>query len=155
FDIEVPLAVLFDAPVLERFSERIRMLVETPRRQENRIRPADRSRPIPLSYVQERLWFIHEHPPDLCPAYNMSLAWSFGGGEFSVEALRRAFAALVARHESLRTTFVVTEPGSVPVQAIAPSLALDIPLIGAGEADIRALAQAHADHVFDLSAGPL
>ena len=70
-------------------------------------------------------------------------------------ALRAAVNALVARHEALRTTFVVSEGEVEPVQRIADSLWVDVPLYDVEEHDIAAQVAAHARHVFDLGQGPL
>ena len=75
-----------------------------------------RARPavLPLSYAQERLWLL-EQIGGLGSAYNMPAAVRLRGA-LDVAALERAFAAVVERHEALRTRFAVVD-GS-PVQVI-------------------------------------
>src|SRR5262249_33477033 len=78
----------------------------------------------PLSYAQQRLWFI-DRLEGTSTEYNMS-----GGlrlrGELDREALERTVNAIIERHESLRTHFV--EMDGVPVQVIEPELRIEIPL---------------------------
>lgn len=79
---------------------------------------------IPLSYAQERQWFLWQLEPDSA-AYNIPTALRLRG-ELDVPALRRSFAALVARHDVLRTRFV--DQGEGLAQVIDPDTALDLPL---------------------------
>jgi hypothetical protein len=119
---------------------------------------ADRSRPLPLSYAQERMWFMWSLEPE-------SAAYHVGGGvilegALDVPALDAALQALIERHEGLRTTFPSVD--GAPVQVVAPALRLplvrvdlsDLPpaereLALAGESD------AAAHRPFDLERGPL
>jgi amino acid adenylation domain-containing protein len=79
----------------------------------------------PLMLVQQRLWLLNQLDPT-SPFYNMKLGLKLHG-ELNVEALRKALIALVARHEPLRTTFVLKD-GS-PIQQIAQEWSFDVPLI--------------------------
>src|SRR5437879_13359335 len=64
----------------------------------------DRPAPCPLSFAQQRLWFLEQLEPDGC-VYNIPAAGRLVG-PLDVGALREALAAIVARTEALRTTFV-------------------------------------------------
>ena len=66
-----------------------------------------RDGPAPLSFAQERLWFLDQFQPGL-PVYNipMPLRWS---GPLNVAALEHALNEIVRRHEALRTTFQVVD----------------------------------------------
>ena len=113
-----------------------------------------RKNPLPLSFAQMRLWFIHQHMPGQESTYNLPMALGLDG-PLNCEFLREAFAVLVARHEVLRTSFE-QRPGEVePVQRIAERLALDIPLIEATAEQVQDYGRTHAAHVFDLSCAPL
>src|SRR6185312_15685280 len=68
--------------------------------QSDAIPPADRTEPLPLSFSQQRLWFLHEFQPGSA-AYNSGLAVRLRGS-LEVPALTSALRGLVARHESLR-----------------------------------------------------
>lgn len=72
----------------------------------------------PLSFAQERLWFLDQLDPNL-PAYNLFGAFSIEG-QLDIIALEKSINEIVQRHEVLRTTFVM-ENGQ-PVQRIAPTL---------------------------------
>ncbi|MCP4656440.1 MAG: non-ribosomal peptide synthetase, partial [bacterium] len=112
----------------------------------------------PLSFAQERLWFIDRLVPEN-PAYNL-----FGGyrlrGALDLGALRRAFGEIVRRHETLRTTF--RAEGEEPRQVIARPRPAALPLVdlGAlpaarGEQETRWRSAAEGRRPFDLVRGPL
>ncbi|HEX6911984.1 MAG TPA: amino acid adenylation domain-containing protein, partial [Longimicrobium sp.] len=113
---------------------------------------------FPLSFSQQRLWFLHRMDPG-SPAYHIPLALRVRG-ELDARVLRRAVRALVQRHEALRTTF--SERDGRPVQVVAPEAAdvlAKVDLRGlredAREAELRRLAQDAATRPFDLAEGPL
>src|SRR5688572_9475825 len=78
---------------------------------------------FPLSFAQKRLWFLHQLAPASI-AYHAPLAARFRG-PLDAAALEQSFAALVRRHQSLRTTFRVG-PDNEPVQFVAASLKLTL-----------------------------
>ena len=112
----------------------------------------------PLSPAQSRLWFLWQMEPESA-AYNIPAAVRLRG-VLDRAALRRAFEALVARHESLRTLF--RDEGGEPVQVILPAMPLALV-----EEDLSALPQTQrevsagerleqsARRPFDLAEGPL
>ncbi|HEX6287554.1 MAG TPA: condensation domain-containing protein, partial [Herpetosiphonaceae bacterium] len=143
-----------------------RKLLELLRRQQEqqgraRIRSLPRASGInmfPLSFAQQRLWFIDQFQPGTS-AYNMVSALRLTG-PLSEAALLRALNQIVARHETLRTTFVISH--GHPVQSIAPALVIALPvtdLSGLPAADREATVQRHilaeARQPFDLAQGPL
>src|SRR5258707_11285016 len=79
---------------------------------------------FPTSYSQQRLWFLDQLQPGSA-AYNVPHAARLQG-PLDAAVLERALAEVVARHESLRTTFA-SEAG-VPVQMVAPALSVPLPL---------------------------
>ena len=114
----------------------------------------DPREPCPLSFAQQRLWFLHQLEPD-SPAYNISQALRLTG-HLDVEVLRRAFDAIVERHEALRTTFVIQE--ATPFQVIAGPRSVYLPVIDVAscpeqerEAEIHRRIDAEARRPFDLS----
>ncbi|HVG44169.1 MAG TPA: condensation domain-containing protein, partial [Longimicrobium sp.] len=120
--------------------------------------PTERTAPPPLSFAQERLWFIDRLEPGSA-VYNVSAAWRLGGA-LDEAALERSLSEIVRRHEALRTTFA--EVDGSPVQVIAPFGGFALPvedLSGLGEADREAAvsrrAGEEARRPFDLAAGPL
>jgi amino acid adenylation domain-containing protein len=88
-------------------------------------------------------------------SYNVAFAYSMRGPGFSLEYLDCAVNLLVARHETLRTTFRVPPGGSEPMQYIAEAMHIDVPLVQAAMEDVPRHMAAHAAHVFDLENGPL
>src|SRR5215212_10684565 len=92
------------------------------------IQPVPRDRPLPLSFAQQRLWFLHQLLPDNA-AYIIFNAVQLSG-RFSLATLKRSFDALIRRHEPLRTTFAAG--ASDPVQVIAPRLVLALPVVDLG-----------------------
>jgi hypothetical protein len=114
--------------------------------------------PVPLSFAQQRLWFIHRMAPDDA-SYNVPIA-TLVLGPAHPAALRRALAAVCARHESLRTTFGLAD--GVPVQIIAPALEVPVPLIDLShptgelaEAEVYRVCRDVFQLPFDLATGPL
>jgi amino acid adenylation domain-containing protein/FkbM family methyltransferase len=114
--------------------------------------------PAPLSFAQERLWFLAQLEPG-SPLYNVSAAVRLRG-RLDAAVLERSLAEVVRRHEILRTTFQV-EKGE-PVQVAAPAVRLAMPVhdlsaLPAAERQARALrlATEEARQPFDLARGPL
>ncbi|MFD7319341.1 amino acid adenylation domain-containing protein, partial [Streptomyces sp. NPDC059883] len=119
---------------------------------------ADRAAPLPLAPGQQRLWFLHEFTPGSVE-YNTAAALRLSG-ELDEPALREAVTDLVARHETLRTTFE-SEDGR-PVQvvhpgAVVPVRALDLSALAenARVAELDAVLRAEQATPFDLRTGPL
>ncbi|WP_394829003.1 amino acid adenylation domain-containing protein [Pendulispora albinea] len=160
FDVELSLQTLFEAPTLAGFAERIaRTWSASPARDRTAaiVRVA-RDGDLPLSYAQQRLWFLDQLEPDSA-AYVMPGALRVRGA-LDVETLRRAFGDVVRRHEILRTTFV--SRGDQPVQVIAPEIDGALPVEDLSALDAAAREQAMRRHIegdagrsFDLRRGPL
>ncbi|WP_343981570.1 condensation domain-containing protein, partial [Streptosporangium amethystogenes] len=109
--------------------------------------------PFPLSYGQQSLWFMDRMRREASVAYNMPFAWTVHG-EADPEALRGAFAWLVARHPIFRTTYGHVK--GTPVQRVAPEGELDFRVVAlAPEEDLAALLGAEAARPFDLERGPV
>jgi amino acid adenylation domain-containing protein len=123
-----------------------------------RIAPRTGSGPTPVSFAQERLWFLDQLEPGSV-AYNVPVGVRLEMA-LDVSALRVAVAGLVGRHESLRTRFGVVD--GRPVQLVEPRLEIDIPVVdlsGLGtaerDAEVARLGAVEAQRPFDLAAGPL
>ncbi len=78
----------------------------------------------PLSFAQQRLWFLDQLEPGTA-SYNVPVALRLVG-PLRVDALRGAIDTVVARHEALRTSFVVSDGG--PAQVVNEPAALDLPV---------------------------
>ncbi|HEX8244890.1 MAG TPA: condensation domain-containing protein, partial [Longimicrobium sp.] len=152
--VEVELGELFTRPVLADFA---RELDAAARAELPPIEPAPREGRIPLSFGQQRLWFL-EQLGNVGSTYHMSKRQRLRG-ELDRAALVRALDALVARHEALRTTFAQVD--GVPEQRIAPADAgfrlREHDLAGHADArtELQALVAQDGHAPFDLERGPL
>ncbi len=115
---------------------------------------------IPLSFSQQRLWFLDQFEPGN-PAYNLLSAIRLLG-TLNIAALRQSIAAIIGRHEALRTTFAQGANDDQPTQVIAPELEVPLTLVdlhtlphAEREAEVQRLATAEARQPFDLQRGPL
>jgi amino acid adenylation domain-containing protein len=122
------------------------------------IKSVPRKDPLPLSFGQQRLWFLHRMDP-LSAAYNMAGAWRLSG-LLDLATFAQALGGIVRRHEVLRTTYAAV--GEEPVQVIHPAAPFVLPVVdlaglpaGAGEPEARRLAFEEADRPFDLARGPV
>lgn len=117
-------------------------------------RPTDQ--PAPLSFSQQRLWFIDQFMPDNI-AYNIAASVSLKGN-LNLPALQASLDEVITRHESLRTQFLTTD--GQPTQQIKPPAPLDLPIIDLqNSANQSEEIQAHigetAQRPFDLAHDPL
>ena len=160
FGVELPLRMLFESPTAAGLAARVEaelragagLLVPA-------IVPVAREQgSLPLSFAQQRLWFIDQLTPG-SPLYNIPLALRIEG-LLNPGVLAGALTALVARHEALRTVFSPRE--GVAEQVIQPALAVLLPVIDlAGLAPERRaavgeeLAGLESGRPFDLERGPL
>jgi amino acid adenylation domain-containing protein len=154
FDADVALHTVFESPTIAKLAQKLR----PGRKASISLRRHPKVERAPLSYSQRRLWFINQRKGS-STEYNMVEALRLRG-RLCVDALRRAAQTIVERHESLRTHFA--EENGTPVQIIAPSMEVDIPI-----EDLSRLSQAEQQrHVmasvnnerrepFDLSHGPV
>ncbi|MEO8383506.1 MAG: amino acid adenylation domain-containing protein, partial [Acidobacteriota bacterium] len=139
--------------------KKIKQQVETSHVQE-RIKPADRNQPLPLSLAQQRLWFLDQLDKAASAAYHMSTALRLLG-RLDVSALQATLDRVVARHDSLRTSFGAI--AGVPYQQIAAQdcgFALrheDLSQLSAveREAIVARVTAEEGRAPFDLSTGPL
>jgi len=108
----------------------------------------------PLSYAQQRQWFLHRFEPDSA-AYHISSSVDLRGA-LDVAALHAAFATLAARHEALRSAFVADADGNVR-QIVHPAATIDLPVtdLSADPAAADARAAVLAEAPFDLARAPL
>jgi amino acid adenylation domain-containing protein len=155
---ELPLRALFESPTVQALAARIGEL-----RREGAAPPAPplvpvaRDGALPLSFAQQRLWFIHQMDPR-SSAYLIPAALRLRGA-LDVEALERALTELVRRHETLRTTFRAEGDGAVAV--VAPPAPFGLPRDDlralppeARRAEARRLAADEATRPFDLTSQP-
>ncbi|MDT9633932.1 non-ribosomal peptide synthetase [Pseudomonas sp. JV449] len=158
-DVELPLRTLFEASELGAFAEQVGLIQASGQRnQQTAIATVDRSLPVPLSYSQQRMWFLWQMEPD-SPAYNV------GGmarlrGVLDVGRFEAALQALIMRHETLRTTFPSVD--GVAYQKVSAQTGLrmdwqDMSALNEGEREqrLQQLADHEAHTPFNLETGPL
>ena len=158
-DVELPLRTLFEASELGAFAEQVGLIQASGQRnQQTAIAKVDRSQPVPLSYSQQRMWFLWQMEPD-SPAYNV------GGmarlrGVLDVGRFEAALQALIMRHETLRTTFPSVD--GVAYQKVSPQTGVrmdwqDISELNETEREqrLQQLADHEAHTPFNLETGPL
>ncbi len=158
-DVELPLRTLFEASELGAFAEQVALIQASGQRnQQTAIAQVDRSQKVPLSYSQQRMWFLWQMEPD-SPAYNV------GGmarlrGMLDVGRFEAALQALVMRHETLRTTFPSID--GVAYQKVSAQTGLrmdwqDLSALDATERQQRLQQRAdqEAHTPFNLETGPL
>ncbi|ODS22500.1 hypothetical protein AB835_13840 [Candidatus Endobugula sertula] len=131
------------------------LLANNPVNRPPTITSADKTKTIPLSYIQKPFWFAQKYIKRLSTSYNTPLTLHFYGKNFSVDIMRDAFNDLVARHGILRTNFITQGYKKQPQQIIRDSLALEIPLLDVKKDQIKLLFSEHINHVFDLANEPL
>ncbi|HZG42966.1 MAG TPA: amino acid adenylation domain-containing protein, partial [Longimicrobium sp.] len=158
FSVELPLRALFEGPTVAEMAVRVEELRRAELPVLPPVVPTERTGALPLSFAQERLWFIDRMEPGSA-AYNVPVALRLGGA-LDEAALERSLGEIVRRHEALRTVFA--EVDGSPVQVVAPFGGFALPvedLSGLNEADreaaVRRRVGEEALRAFDLAAGPL
>ncbi|MFB1485352.1 amino acid adenylation domain-containing protein, partial [Corallococcus sp. RDP092CA] len=159
FRVDLQLRDVFNAPTVEKLSVLIDQALQAGAgTQAPAIVPLPREGQLPLSFAQQRLWFLHQLDAS-SPAYNVPMVLRLKGS-LDVMALEQSFTELVRRHESLRTSFHVVNGQATQVIHLAVSLPLavinlsDIPEPERHE-EVRRLADEEAVHPFQLATGPL
>jgi len=154
FDVEMPLRIVFEHPVLREQAEWLAQ------QQRGYVLPPILPRPAEeyeLSFAQQRLWLL-SRLEGAETAYNIPRALLLQGA-LDTDALARAFARVVERHSSLRLCFPRRgeRPGVVLRDAYDPLRFEDLSALesGARDAEARRRIEAHARQLFDLDAGPL
>jgi amino acid adenylation domain-containing protein len=148
FGVELPIRSLFEqqtlrgqAQVIEaaKTGEQHAVVPLVKRSSEERTR---------LSFAQERLWFLSQFMGP-SPVYNIPLALRLRG-EVNEAALLRSLQGIVARHESLRTRFEVSDGRAIQVIEPASSLSVHVESVGS-EAQVETICREERLHCFDLS----
>ncbi|OMZ06435.1 non-ribosomal peptide synthetase [Burkholderia pseudomallei] len=155
FGSDTSLRDLFARPVLKDLAEHASTAA---RARDAAIPKAARGEPVPMSFAQQRLWFL-ARMGGLGDAYHMPIAVRLRGA-LDVDALQRALSRIVSRHDALRTTFALE--GEQPVQRVhaddGAGLRLRIDdLRGCADAGARRarILAGQASEPFDLARGPL
>ncbi|MCP4658927.1 MAG: non-ribosomal peptide synthetase, partial [bacterium] len=159
FGVDLPLRKLFEASTLAELAGMVRSArLEARGPAPPPLVPVARDQELPLSFAQQRLWFLDQFE-QASAAYNLPSPLRLSGA-VNAARLEWIFNALVRRHEVLRTTFPAAS--GRPRQVIAPRLELPLPLVDLQnlaperrQAEARRLAAEEALQPFDLRTGPL
>ncbi|HEX3093000.1 MAG TPA: amino acid adenylation domain-containing protein, partial [Candidatus Angelobacter sp.] len=162
FGVELPLRILFEHPTVEKIAPELRHVRSGGRKAAPKPLPrSGQSIELPLSFAQQRLWFLEQMDPGNA-VYNIPLALRLKG-ELDQPALQKSLESIVERHEALRTVFVLNSEREA-VQRVRPvaETALQIATLEIGhlpaeqrEAEVRRLAEEETKQGFDLGNGPL
>ncbi|MBW4477607.1 MAG: amino acid adenylation domain-containing protein [Tolypothrix brevis GSE-NOS-MK-07-07A] len=159
FQVELPLRYLFEKPTIAGLAKEIEKAIKVDSAFEvTNIEQIERTQELPLSFAQQRLWFLAQLEPD-SPFYNIPAAVRLQG-QLNVEALQESFNEIVNRHEALRTNFQTREGQAVAVisqeKPITLSI-LDISNLEANQqqAEIKQQAAQAAQQPFDISSDHL
>jgi amino acid adenylation domain-containing protein len=160
FQLEIPVQYFFQSPTVAALVTYVERAASGNRSASGlSVKPVSRDGKLPLSFSQERLWFLDQLEPGGY-TYNLLAAYRLNG-QVNITALEQSINEIIRRHEVLRTVF--KSAGGQPEQIILPSMTVKIPLLdlrglaseAARESAVRRLAKEEAQRPFDLSRGPL
>ncbi len=158
--VELPLRTLFEAPTVAAQARAVEAALAEGRTPPPPLRPGERDEPPPLSFAQERLWFLDQLEPGLA-AYNVPAALELAG-PLQPAALAGALCHLARRHETLRTRYAESDGRGVQVidgDAPLPLPVVDLAALAGSkdraEAESRRLLAAESARPFDLARGPV
>ncbi|MAT97567.1 MAG: non-ribosomal peptide synthetase [Anaerolineaceae bacterium] len=148
--VELPLRSLFEAGTVAALAKVVTQAQDAP--VAPRIQVVDSADAMPLSFSQQRLWVLDQIEPNLT-AYHIPAVIRLEG-TLDTETLQAAFNELIARHDSLRTTFAVNPDGD-PIQVVHDDVPLEIPVTAVSEADVPETLKEIVKRPFDLTIPPL
>lgn len=157
--VDVPLRLLFEASTVAEQANEIERITRTRQRLViPPITPVLRTQSLPLSFAQQRLWFLYQLAPT-STSYTAPEAFRVQG-KLDTAALANSLTEIVRRHEVLRTTFGLVK--GEPVQFVMPPEPLPLPVIDltalprhVREAEALQLVDEESRRIFSLSTGPL
>ncbi|MEM8778798.1 MAG: condensation domain-containing protein, partial [Cyanobacteria bacterium P01_G01_bin.49] len=153
FEVELPLRMLFEKPTVRGLSEAIEGQVK---QEVLPLQKIPRDGELPLSFAQQRQWFLAQLEPDN-PFYNIPGAVRLTG-ELNISLLQKSLNDVVRRHEVLRSC--IETVGGKPQLMISPAIKLEVPVIDLREIpkseDVAiVLAKTEAQQPFKLNQSPL
>ncbi|MGV2831540.1 amino acid adenylation domain-containing protein [Myxosarcina sp. GI1(2024)] len=155
FETELPLRSLFERPTIAGLAQEIEQAIKSDSGiKVTKIEPISRTEKLPLSFAQQRLWFLAQLEPD-SPFYNRPAAVRLQG-QLNLNALEQSFNRIVARHETLRTSFQTTEGEARAVIDSVETFTIpliDLSSLAASEkpTQIQQQIETEARHPFDIS----
>ncbi len=159
FAVELPLSALFEGPTVAALAGRVEELRRAGMPGPAPVERVDSAAPLPLSFPQERLWFLHR-AEDTGAGYTIPVGVRIEGEGLDADALERAFSMVVDRHEVLRTVFPVVDGGAR--QRILDPAPFTLPRVDLRDrpeerrdAEVARLALRLAEEPYDLERGVL
>ncbi|RAM53532.1 MAG: non-ribosomal peptide synthetase [Hapalosiphonaceae cyanobacterium JJU2] len=154
FQIELPLRYLFEKPTIAELAQEIEKAIKVDSVVEaTNIERIVRSQQLPLSFAQQRLWFLDQLEPN-SSFYNIATAVRLKG-RLNVAALQQSFNAIISRHEALRTNFQIIE--GQPIAVISEATPFTLPIFDISklpanqqQAEVKQQASQEAQKPFDL-----
>ncbi|MEU6585444.1 non-ribosomal peptide synthase/polyketide synthase [Nocardia sp. NPDC046763] len=147
FDTTVGVRALFEAPTVTALAARVQAEADGPKRPV--LVAGARPEHLPLSPAQQRMWFLNRFDR-ASTAYNIPLALRLTG-ELDAPALEAAFAAVVERHETLRTVYPETADGPAQVILPAAQVVSELKPVDVTEAELVARVTEFATTTFDVT----
>ncbi|MDH3440957.1 MAG: amino acid adenylation domain-containing protein, partial [Gammaproteobacteria bacterium] len=155
--VEVSFQQMFEAPTIRQIGE----IIDGQSDRTNPVTPipyVDPADKVRLSYTQERIWYLQQLDPE-SSAYNIPFSWRVRG-PLDISCLETAVSNIAARHDVLRTRFVLAD--DIPVQIVASDIDIEIECRSFEDVssdrnleDVRRFAQMDSRRAFDLEQGPL
>ncbi|MGS2808887.1 amino acid adenylation domain-containing protein [Nocardia sp. MW-W600-9] len=141
--IELPIRIVFECPTVALLAPR---LAEGTRARGD-VRIMERPASIPLSFAQQRLWFVDRFEGGSA-TYNIAFGLRLRGS-VDVAALATALGDVVERHEALRTVF--DEVAGVPAQRVLEGVSPAVEVVDGSDVDVAAAVREFASGIFELS----
>lgn len=157
--VTLPVRALFEAPTIASLAERIEYARHQPQGVDHwPLVISPRVEELPLSFTQERFWFLEQLTPGTA-TYNVPMILRIEG-QLDIRALERSLSEIARRHETLRTSYVVSD--GTPIQRIVASeplklrvVDLDVTSEAARTEEALTFARRDFEKPFDLARGPL
>ncbi|MBD3307336.1 amino acid adenylation domain-containing protein, partial [candidate division KSB3 bacterium] len=158
FAVELPVRRVFERPTIAGLADLITAALQDDQPVAPPMSQVSREEHLPLSFAQERLWFLEQFEGQQA-VYNIPAALKITG-TLEIEDLQRSLNQIVRRHETLRTSF--TDVDGKPVQVIAPAMDIPVPIVDvqslskeAQATEAQRIMAVEAARPFDLEQGSL
>ncbi|MBE8597834.1 non-ribosomal peptide synthase/polyketide synthase [Xenorhabdus sp. BG5] len=155
--VELPLTTLFKSPTLAAFTEEIKGRFGDQKVRLPSILPVSRGDQLPLSFAQQRLWFLAQFE-GISEIYHIPIALRLHG-QLDVTAWQQALDALLARHEALRSVFITIDGQPqvklLPAESGLPMKRYDLRKVADMHEQLEHLCVQETEASFDLTEGPL
>ncbi|MEH2423097.1 MAG: amino acid adenylation domain-containing protein [Nostoc sp.] len=148
FRIEIPLQLLFENPTIATLAQAIAQNQTQEDDPQNQTIPQVANREsAPLSFAQQRVWFLQQLQPN-SRAYILSNAQRLTG-KLNAGVLQQSLDAIIVHHEALRTNFITSLDGS-PIQVIGPPRPVELKIIKVTPEQVECLLNQEVQHPFNL-----